>query len=96
MRENCAASNLCYGSKLDNAADRERHGNTCRGNKNGNRIINADQAAEIRMLYAAGGINQYQLADRFGISQAQVNNIVLCKQWMPGPSIDRSLEGGAK
>lgn len=91
IRGNCASSNLAYGSRLENAADRDRHGNTCRGDKNGNRIVSSDQVEELRALYAAGGVTQYDLADRYGISQAQVNNIVLRKQWRPAPMI-----GGAE
>lgn len=91
VRANCSASNLAYGTPLENAADRERHGNTCRGDKNGNRIVSSDQVEELRALYAAGGVSQYDLADRYGISQAQVNNIVLRKQWRPAPMI-----GGAE
>lgn len=82
---NCRPSNLAYGSALDNAADRDRHGRTCRGDKNGNRIVSSDQVRELRALYAAGDVTQYQLADRYGISQAQVNNIVLGKQWAHEP-----------
>lgn len=85
VRSNCAAANLSYGSARDNAADRDRHGRTCRGDKNGNRIVCSDQVAELRALYAAGGVTQYELADRYGISQAQVNNIVLGKQWAHEP-----------
>lgn len=92
VRSNCSAANLAYGTKRENAADRDKHGNTCRGDKNGNRIVSSEQVAELRMRYAAGGVTQYELADQYGISQAQVNNIVLRKQW----ESQSAMEGGAK
>lgn len=81
VRSNCAAANLAYGTKAENAADRELHGNTQRGIINGNaKLTCASQPKTIRTLYAAGGVTQYELAATFGISQAQVNNIILNKQ----------------
>jgi len=79
-RTNNAIWNLAYGTKVENAADRERHGRTCRGQGNGNAKASDNEAEFIRLIYAAKGANQYQLAALFGISQAQVNNIVLNKQ----------------
>lgn len=77
---NNSLSNLAYGTKRENAADREAHGRTARGEKNGNAKLSDALASEIRDAYAAGGLTQYDLAHRYGISQAQVNNIVLHKQ----------------
>ena len=73
--------NLRYGTAKDNAQDRDLHGNTCRGVKNGNaKIKDASLITEIRARYASGGISQYEIAHMLGISQAQINNIVLNKQ----------------
>jgi hypothetical protein len=73
-------SNLAYGTAKENAADRERHGTTARGNRSGTAIIDDATVDFIRLLYAAKKAHQYQLAALFRISQAQVNNIVLGKQ----------------
>lgn len=80
-RLNNRLSNLRFGTAKDNADDRDWHGMTRRGVRNGNAKLR-DQAAvnAIRARYADGGVSQYELADEFGISQAQINNIVLNKQ----------------
>jgi hypothetical protein len=72
--------NLLYGTALENAADREAHGRTRRGERNGNAKLSDDDAYSLKVFYSMGLINQYQAADMFGISQAQVNNIILGKQ----------------
>lgn len=83
-RLNNRLSNLRYGTAKDNAADRDWHGMTRRGVTNGNAKLR-DQAFidEIRSRYARGGVTQYELADEFGVSQAQINNIILMKQHKP-------------
>lgn len=80
-KENNRADNLSYGTAIENAADRDRHGRTKRGVTNGNAKIKAAAIVdEIRRMYATGTIEQRPLARMFGISQAQINNIVLNKQ----------------
>lgn len=68
--------NLAYGTARENAADREAHGNTLRGQDNGNAKISDIAVKVIRVAYAAHVGSQYDLAELFGISQAQVFNIV--------------------
>lgn len=77
---NNVPDNLAYGTGVENAADREKHGNTCRGQKNGNSILSDQDAEFIRILYERKCANQYELAALFGASQAQVHNIVRGKQ----------------
>lgn len=43
--------------------------------------INALQAKEIRELYSKGGITQYQLADKYGLGQAQISRIIRNERW---------------
>lgn len=80
VRWNNNAWNLEYGTAVQNASDRNYHGNTKRGENNGNSRLSDDAADEIRTIYASRRISQRQLARRFSISQAQVNNIVQGKQ----------------
>jgi transcriptional regulator with XRE-family HTH domain len=87
-RTNNHLQNLTYGTKVENAADRERHGNTRRGENNGNAVLSDTDADFIRAAYRAGMGTQYELADMFGVSQAQVNNIVLGKQRKGPPAVD--------
>ncbi len=77
---NNRADNLKYGTKKENMADREAHGRTRRGELGGNAKLPDNDADFIRLGYAAKLFNQYELAAIFGISQAQVSNIVLNKQ----------------
>jgi NUMOD4 motif-containing protein len=56
------------------------HGRTCRGNTSGTTKLSDDDVATLRIAYKLKIVNQYQAAVMFGISQAQVNNIVLNKQ----------------
>jgi hypothetical protein len=79
-RSNNRVENLCYGSALENAQDRERHGTTARGERGGNARLSDAAVVLIRELYAETDATQYELAGRFNISQAQVNNIILGKQ----------------
>ena len=61
---------LFLGTHNDNMYDmarKERHGN-CK--------LTREQVAEIRKRYAEGGINQYQLADMYGVHQSKISDIV--------------------
>ena len=79
-RGNNHISNLAYGSAKENAADRELHGNTMRGQRNGNSVISDADVDFIRLLYARGCASQDALAALFKTSQAQIHNIVHWKQ----------------
>jgi hypothetical protein len=73
------ASNLRWATAKENAADREIHGNTARGDRNGATKL---PDACIPMIHAdrRRGMTQYQLADKYQISQAQIWNILHRKQ----------------
>jgi hypothetical protein len=51
------------------------------GEANGIAKLTAAQVIEIRALYAAGGIGQYQLAERFGVNQAIISRIIHRQIW---------------
>ena len=74
---------LFLGSKADNNLDCQNKGRrpVMRGSKNGASKLVESEVLEIRSLYAGGGVTQYQLADRFGVSQRLINLIVLRKKW---------------
>lgn len=44
--------------------------------------LTPEQAREVRRLYAAGGVSQGNLARRYGVSQATINNIILNKSYI--------------
>lgn len=71
--------NLRWATKTENAADRDRHGKTARGDSNGKTKLSD---ANIALIFAdrAMGLTQYALADKYNISQAQVWNILNRRQ----------------
>ena len=48
------AVNLAWGTPAENAADRERHGRTARGESNGSAKLSDAQIAQIRAIHAIG------------------------------------------
>lgn len=80
-RENNTSRNLYWGTPLENAADRDRHGNTGRGEKNPNARLKKADVARIRQDYRAGKATQVQLAEQHGVRQAHISEIVLGKCW---------------
>lgn len=57
---NCA-SNLAWGTCAQNAADRERHGRTQRGENSPRAKLTAQQVAEIRSAYATARIGRQRV-----------------------------------
>ena len=79
-RTNPRLGNLRYATPLDNAADKHRHRTTARGVGNGMHKVTDDEIREIIAHYSAGEI-QVRIAERYGISQSQVSNIVRGAAW---------------
>lgn len=73
-------SNLAYGTGRENARDRLDHGRNPHGERNGFAKLPDVAVRVVRAAYAAGVASQDQLADLFGMSQAQIHNIVTGKQ----------------
>lgn len=79
-------SHLWVGDNAENMADKRAKGRSSNGeSRNGERHpmakLTAAQVADLRVRYAAGGIGQRALAREFGLSQAQVSNIVSGARW---------------
>lgn len=72
----CNLLHLVPGDDRENAADRDQHGRTARGERHGHTKITNEQARQIRERYAAGGINQTDLGREYGLSQPAVSRIV--------------------
>ena len=79
--KNNALTNLRWDTPKSNQRDRERHGRTSRGARNGRAKLTEDTVQEIRRLYLEGGADQYQLADRFGVGQSTIGRIVRGEHW---------------
>jgi DNA invertase Pin-like site-specific DNA recombinase len=85
---------------MDNSNDAKRKGRLAFGDRNGSRRfperlvrgeqqhlakITSEDAAQIRAEYAAGGISQEKLAEKFGISQPTTSSIIRREIWRHVP-----------
>lgn len=83
----CNPSHLMLGTVTSNYVDmliKGRsgfHKNRACGVRNVNAKLTDQAVAEIRRAYRAGEENQYQLAERFGVSQAAIGSIVRNQTW---------------
>lgn len=80
-RTNNLLSNLCYGTKKENADDRKRHGTHPAEEKNPRAILSVEAVRDIRRRYAEGGISQRQLANEYGVVQVQISRVVRGVSW---------------
>ena len=76
----CNPRHLFLGTRLDNNVDRKRKGRNNshlrRGERNGFSKLTDAQVADIRRIYADGGITQRQLAVKFGVSKQLIGFII--------------------
>lgn len=79
-RTNNALSNICWGSKSDNAADKVQHGTATRGERSSSARLTTADVIEIRRLRAAGW-RLRELADKYGITDKGISRICLRKTW---------------
>ena len=76
---NNRADNLRYATKIENAADRDRHGTTPRGERVGSAKLSPSEVLEIRRR--KGAEPQTVTADAFGVSQIQISRIQRGERW---------------
>ena len=79
-RTNNEPPNLCWGSRKDNCFDRERHGKTARGERNGNSKLTVDKVRGIRRMRARGA-KLAVIAATYGISQSLVSQVARRIVW---------------
>jgi hypothetical protein len=72
-------SNLRWATRAENEADKIRHGRSNRGERNGMAKLTNEQAANVVTEYAAG-VTQAALAQRYGVTQGAISNIVRGKR----------------
>lgn len=73
--QNNHVSNLRYATTSANLLDKRRHGTDHGGDRNPNARLTNAQAAEIRLL-AAAGARHGEIARRYGVSRPTVSRIV--------------------
>jgi hypothetical protein len=80
IKINNRLGNLRYDTPQNNGADKKLHGTMVCGEKHGRAKLIADKVLEIRRLSVLGEI-QRTIANKFGITQATVSDIVRGKIW---------------
>jgi hypothetical protein len=73
-------ANLRWGTPAENAADRDRHGRTARGERNGRAKLSAADVDAIRAARASGQ-ELRAIARRYGVNKTTVSDIVARKIW---------------
>lgn len=79
VRTNNAPSNLRYATRLENAADRHRHGTTLTGEQVFGAKLNTEKVAEIRAL--KGVMSQREIAAKFNVTYPLIGMIHRGKIW---------------
>lgn len=77
----CNPAHLAVGSDKDNADDREKDGNTFRGEQVTISKLTAAEVREARELYARGSWSYQDLADRYGVARGTITPAVQGKTW---------------
>ena len=72
--------NLSYGTAKQNAADRDIHGTTARGSRNGFSKLTESDIPKIREMLS-DGIPQTAIAERFSVCQNTISNIKHRRWW---------------
>lgn len=81
---NNSVANLSWGTKLENAADKECHGTTIRGEKHCLSVLTERDVIEIRSRCAAGESHR-SVAKSKEVSKTQVGRICLRHSWRHVP-----------
>lgn len=55
--------------------------NKATGDRNRNSKLNAEAVISIRDMYARGILNQYELADMYGVTQSAIGSVIRNKTW---------------
>lgn len=84
IRTNNQVSNLAWGTAKENAADRDGHNRTARGERHGHSLLTEAQVIEMRELRRSGA-TMYELANRYQIGPRTVAGICSGKSWKHVP-----------
>jgi hypothetical protein len=76
---NNALTNLAWGSRRANMADREIHGTAVQGSKHGNAVLDEEKVRAIKRAPAT--VRNADLARRYQVAPATISGIRLGKQW---------------
>lgn len=73
-----AVENIFWKTKVENEADKIRHGTTNRGERNGQAKLTDVQCSEIRAAWSENPIRgmQRRLAEKYGVTDGAISNII--------------------
>ena len=74
------AANLAWGTALDNAKDRNTHGTTANGERNGQAHLTESSVLWARSA-ALGGVTQREIAERLGVDQRTISRAIRRETW---------------
>lgn len=80
VRTNNAASNLCWGTRQDNADDRKRHGRAIKGERDKNSKLTPEKVRAIRIESADGASHAY-LGRKYGVCNTTIWQVVIGRKW---------------
>jgi hypothetical protein len=72
--------NLAYGTSMENNRDRNLHGTSNRGTRNGHAVLNPESVQDIRLLYLHGSSHS-AIARAVGVHPSTVKNITSGRNW---------------
>ena len=78
---NNSLANLRWGTRAENAADKEAHGTVPKGESHGRVKLSLAKVRRIRQQYRTGETTLKQLASENGVSESHVWRIVHYKKW---------------
>lgn len=86
VKTNNDASNLRYGTVLENIQDKTLHGTQTSGETHSRAKLTNPEVYEIRKLATSSALTQSQIAGTFGVSRELVNAIHRRREWahLPG------------
>lgn len=73
--------NLRWGTALENAADRERHGRWPHGEKSPRSKLTSDDVASIRNSYIPQVVTLKMLAESYGVGISEIHRIIHKQAW---------------
>ena len=79
--KNNRLDNLRWGTAAENAEDREKHGRTARGERNGASVLTTEKVKQIKRLLAKGGIGKQRIATEFKVAKYLITRIQRGELW---------------
>ena len=75
------AENLAWGTKVENAEDRDRHGTSLRGEKNHKAKLTREQVEQVWELYLTDDLTQVEVASFLGLPRRAVQKVLSGEKW---------------